>query len=231
MVYPAPPFVVLWQYRFLPFPLSQIGQSDLLHVAASVGEFFVIRDFSQDTPPPCSTIFGFTSPLLCCFISSAISFHEAAGAPLGVAGQKIGKSYYLFSPVLYQHATFFSFSLLLSSLFQSLSLWRGLSPVSSWCCLLSQCFKAELKMLSLYRALYPDNFILRLSLDSNSAFLVHGSSWLVFSNILTAIWVIDAPLMFPGIALLCMTNIIRRDTMCPYRPPVLVLGLLLQQAC
>ena len=51
MVYPAPPFVVVKQFWFLPFPLSQVGQSDLLHVAASVGEFFVIRDF-RDTPPP-----------------------------------------------------------------------------------------------------------------------------------------------------------------------------------
>ena len=135
MLYPAPPFVVLWQFWFLPFLLSQIGQSDLLHVAASVGEFFVIRDFGET--PPCSTIFGFTSPLLCCFISSNISFHEAARAPLGVAGQKIGKSYDLSSPVLYQHTAFFSFSLLLSSLLQSLSLWRGLSPVSSCCCLFS----------------------------------------------------------------------------------------------
>ena len=148
MVYPAPPFVVLWQFWFIPFPLLQIEQSDLLHVAAYVGELFVIRDFEQGYSP-CSTIFGFTIPLLCCFISSAISFHEAARAPLGVGGQKIGKSYDLFSPVLYQYAAFFSFSLLLSSLLQTLSLRRSLSPVSSWCCLLFRFFRADLKMISI----------------------------------------------------------------------------------
>ena len=111
MVYPTPPFVVLWQFWFLPFPLSQIGQSDLLHVAASVGEFFVIRDF-RDTPP-CSAIFGFTSPLLCCFISSAISFHEAARAPLGLPDRILGSHMIC----LLQFYT----SMLLSSLSLSLS--------------------------------------------------------------------------------------------------------------
>ena len=122
MVYPAPPFVVLWQFWFLTFLLSQVGQSDLLYVTASVGEFFVIRDF-WDTPPCSATIFGFTSPLFCCFISSAISFHEAARVPLGVAGQKTVNSYDLFPPVLHQHAALFSFSLLLSSLFHAVSIF------------------------------------------------------------------------------------------------------------
>ena len=145
MAYPAPPFVVLWQFWFLPFPLLQIEQSDLLVMLLPMWGSSLLSGTLNRDAPPCSTIFGFTSPLLFCFISSAISFHEAARAPLGVAGQKTGKSYDLFSPVSYQHAAFFSFSLLLSSLLQSLSLWRGLSPVSSWCCLFSQCFRADLE--------------------------------------------------------------------------------------
>ena len=44
MVYPAPPFAVLWQFWFLPFPLSQIGQSDLLHVATSANITYRLKD-------------------------------------------------------------------------------------------------------------------------------------------------------------------------------------------
>ena len=38
MVYPAPPFVVLWHFWLLPFLLLQTGQSCLLQLADSVGE-------------------------------------------------------------------------------------------------------------------------------------------------------------------------------------------------
>ena len=82
------PWVTFTQFFFFDFPLKHTGQSTFPHSLISVGDF--IHSMFFIGVPPCSTILGFTLPLLCSITSAAIFLQIVARLLFGVAGQKIG---------------------------------------------------------------------------------------------------------------------------------------------
>ena len=149
--YTIPPLLTLLHERRFVVPFSQGLHSCFPHLSDS--PIWLSKRIADKGVPDCSATYPLTSPPLDSFISSNSLLHSLASLLPGEDGQKIGKSL-VWPPSFLYHPTFlYSFCLLLSSRFQSLGRYSGVSPVKS----ISTCFShaeiAERMMVSLYLSL------------------------------------------------------------------------------